>query len=130
MTKGTVVNTTNRELAQEPEDLARLFNNRANAGEVEGLVALYEPDAVVAVGAVVATGQDEIRRFYTDLLSRRSSFSPVDALPALQNGSIAMTFAGLPNGNISVEAARQQENGTWLWLIDQLKIKPLSSQGG
>lgn len=34
--------------ALEPEELARFFVLRANAGDVEGLVALYEPDAALA----------------------------------------------------------------------------------
>src|SRR6266508_1862951 len=34
--------------AVEPEDLERRFVERVNAGDVEGLVALYEPDAVMA----------------------------------------------------------------------------------
>ncbi|MCC0808517.1 hypothetical protein FPV16_20250 [Methylobacterium sp. W2] len=111
-------------LAQSPEDLARLFHERANAGDVEGLVALYEPDAVLAAGKVVATGQQEIRAFYTDLLARRSEFPAAEALPSIRNGSVAMTFARLPNGTISVETARLQDDGGWLWIIDQLKIKP------
>ncbi|MCJ2128358.1 YybH family protein [Methylobacterium sp. E-045] len=110
--------------AQSPEDLARLFNERANAGDVEGLVALYEQDAVLAAGKVVATGQQEIRTFYTDLLARRSEFPAAEALPSIRNGSVAMTFARLPNGTISVETARLQDDGGWLWIIDQLKIKP------
>ncbi|KAB1072252.1 Cif family virulence factor [Methylobacterium planeticum] len=120
------MNKTDRKAAHEPEDLARLFNERANAGDAEGLVALYEPDAVVAVGEVVATGHTEIRTFYTDLLAKRSNFPAVDAPPALRNGSVALTFARLPNGNVSVEAARQQDDGTWLWFIDQLKLRPLT----
>ena len=110
--------------AQSPEDLACLFNERANAGDVEGLVALYEPDAVLAAGKVVATGRQEIRAFYTDLLARRSEFPAAEALPSIRNGAIAMTFARLPNGTISVETARLQDEGGWLWIIDQLKIKP------
>jgi ketosteroid isomerase-like protein len=113
-------------LAENPEDLARLFKERANAGDVEGLVALYEPDAVLAAGKVVATGHQEIRAFYTDLLARRSEFPAAETLPSIRNGGIAMTFARLPNGTISVETARKQEAGGWLWIIDQLKIKPLS----
>ena len=35
------------EVAHDPEDLARLFLARANAGDAEGLAALYEPDAVL-----------------------------------------------------------------------------------
>ena len=121
---------TDRALAQEPEDLARLFNERANAGDVEGLVALYEPEAVLAAGAVVATGHAEIRRFYADLLARRSAFPSAETLPALRNGPIALTFARLPNGTISVETARLGANGGWLWFIDQLKIKPLAPAKG
>jgi hypothetical protein len=37
-----------REPAVQPEDLSRLFLERANAGDADGLVALYEPEAVLA----------------------------------------------------------------------------------
>lgn len=115
-----------RDVAREPEDLARLFHACADAGDAEGLVALYEPGAVVAAGDVVATGHDEIRRFYTDLLARKSDFPEPETLPAVRNGDLALTFARLPNGGLSVEAARRQADGTWLWAIDQLKLKPVT----
>ncbi|HJE22415.1 MAG TPA: nuclear transport factor 2 family protein [Methylorubrum populi] len=115
---------TQRDVAREPEDLARLFHARANAGDAEGLVALYEAGATLAVGEVVASGHDEIRRFYTDLLARKSDFPEPETLPAIRNGDLALTFARLPNGAFSVEAARRQADGTWLWAVDQLKIKP------
>ena len=117
---------SDREPAREPEDLARLFHARANAGDAEGLVALYEPQAVLAAGDVVATGTEEIRRFYTDLLARKSDFPEPETLPAIRQGDLALTFARLPNGSISVEAARRQNDGTWRWALDQLKIKPVS----
>ncbi|MCJ2071932.1 hypothetical protein MKK75_24550 [Methylobacterium sp. J-030] len=113
-----------RETAEAPEALAALFNRRANAGDVEGLVALYEPGAVLAAGRVVATGHSEIRSFYTDLLARRSDFPAPETLPPLRTGALAMTFARLPNGAFSVEVAREQPDGTWLWVIDQLKLAP------
>ncbi|GEP05531.1 YybH family protein [Methylobacterium oxalidis] len=116
-----------REPAREPQDLAGLFNARANAGDVEGLVALYETDAVLAAGAVVARGHAEIRTFYTDLLSRRSDFPAAEVLEPVRNGNLAMTFARLPNGTISAEVAREQPEGGWRWVIDQLKIKPLKA---
>ena len=111
--------------AREPGDLARLFNARANAGDAEGLVALYEPGAVLAVGKVVATGHAEIRRFYTDLLARKSDFPLPDTPEPIVNGEVALTSARLPNGVISVELARRQPDGAWLWAIDQLKIRAL-----
>jgi hypothetical protein len=40
--------TAGRERATQPEDLAQLFVERANARDSEGLAELYEPDAVLA----------------------------------------------------------------------------------
>jgi ketosteroid isomerase-like protein len=58
--------TSPREPAREPEDLSDFFIERANAGDVEGLVALYEPDAVLAFPpGRVSAGHDEIRAAYT-----------------------------------------------------------------
>jgi ketosteroid isomerase-like protein len=114
----------NRDAATEPTALAELFNQRANAGDVEGLVALYEPGAVLAAGRVVATGHDEIRAFYANLLGRKSDFPAPETLDPVRNGDLALTFARLPNGTLSVEVARAQPDGTWLWAIDQLKIAP------
>jgi hypothetical protein len=37
--------------AKDPNDLEKFFVERANAGDVEGLVALYEPNAIVAYAA-------------------------------------------------------------------------------
>lgn len=40
--------TDQRERAATPEDLTRLYVERANAGDADGMADLYEPDAVVA----------------------------------------------------------------------------------
>ena len=56
--------------------LATLTLALANAGDVEGLVALYEPGAVLAApSGRLSTGHDEIRRAYAELLADRPSFS-------------------------------------------------------
>jgi hypothetical protein len=79
---------------------------------------------MLAAGRVVATGHDEIRAFYANLLARKSDFPAAEALEPVRNGDLALTFARLPNGTLSVEVARAQLDGTWLWAIDQLKIAP------
>jgi ketosteroid isomerase-like protein len=111
--------------AAHPEDLARLFVEFANAGDLDGLVALYEPDAVVAVGDPVARGHDEIRRFYVAILDKRREFPQVEQMAPVINGDLAITVSRLPNGNISAEIARRQPDGSWRWTVDQLKIKPI-----
>ena len=56
--------------ATGPEDLSRFFVERANSGDVEGLAALYEPDAVLALpSGEVARGSDAIRKAYEQLLA-------------------------------------------------------------
>jgi ketosteroid isomerase-like protein len=75
------------EVAVEPEDLSRLFIERVNAQDVEGLVALYEADAVLATpdgGAV--RGESEIRRFYAELTASGPRFAPGEQHPALRLG--------------------------------------------
>lgn len=111
-----------RDLAVRPGQLAELFNRYANAGDVEGLVSLYAADAVVAVGDVVATGHEEIRRFYTDLLARRREFPLPELLEPIVQGDTALTMARSQNGNLSVEVARRQSDGRWTWSIDQLRV--------
>lgn len=106
-----------------PENLVRLFSERANAGDLDGLVDLYEPGAVLAVGSPVANGHDEIRKFYADLLARKSNFPPAQPMPAVYNGDLAMTVTPLPKGRCSVEVARRQADGGWRWIIDQLKVE-------
>ena len=116
-------------VARDPQDLLGLFISCANAGDVEGLVALYEPEALLAAGDVVAVGHAEIRRFYVGLLERRSTFPAPEQLPMLRNGDVAMTFAVTAKGAISVELARLQDDGAWRWAIDQLKIKVTDGTG-
>lgn len=109
--------------ANKPEELARLFIERANAGNVEGLVALYEPNAVLALpGEQVAVGSEAIRKFYSSLLKSRPHFDPGAQRPALRFNGLALTSTVLVNGSVTAEVARQQPDGTWLWVIDQPTI--------
>jgi ketosteroid isomerase-like protein len=113
------------EPAAQPEDLGRYFLERANAGDVEGLVALYEPGAVLAFPAGRLTaGHDEIRKVYAELLADRPSFSSAGQQPAIRNEDLALTSARLPGGGATVEIARRQPDGSWRWVIDQPALLP------
>lgn len=39
--------------------------------------------------------------------------------PALVNGDLALTATTSPTGSVSVEVARRQPDGSWLWAVDQ-----------
>jgi len=109
------------ERALQPEDLDRLFLERANAGDVDGIVNLYEPGAVLAFPpGRRATGRSAIREVYADLLASRPRLTG-EIRPAVRNGDIAITSTVRP-GNATVEIARRQPDGSWLWLIDQPSV--------
>ena len=111
--------------AAQPEDLGRYFLERANAGDVEGLVALYEPGAVLAFPpGRLAAGHEEIRKVYADLLADRPSFSSAGQRPVIRNGDLALTSTLLPGGGATVEVARRQPDGSWRWVIDQPAVLP------
>jgi ketosteroid isomerase-like protein len=112
-----------RERATRPEDLSRLIVERLNAGDVDGLVALYEPGAVLALpDGQVATGSDEIRRVYERLVADRPTFEPGANRPTLRSGDLALTSSRLANGIVTVEVARRQVDATWLWVLDQPNV--------
>lgn len=113
------------EPALEPEDLGRFFLERANAGDVEGLVALYEPGAVLALPAGgLATGHDQIRAVYSDLLASQPAFRSAGQMPVLRQGDLALASTRLPGGGATVEVARRQPDGGWRWVIDQPALLP------
>jgi ketosteroid isomerase-like protein len=109
--------------AKEPNDLEKLFVERANAGDVEGLVALYEPKAIVAYDdGGVAIGQNEIREFFVRFLANRPQLNPSIQAAALCSGDLALTSSRLCNGDITAEVARRQPDGSWLWVVDQFAL--------
>ena len=59
---------TNHEPARDPQDLERFLVVRQNAGDVEGMLALFEPDAVVdTADGRITRGTEAIRKLYIEL---------------------------------------------------------------
>ena len=112
--------TNGRESAMEPEELDRLFLERANAQDVDGVVALYEPDAVMSSTRGPLRGTAAIRLFYQDLLSDPPFFAG-DIQPALRHGGVALTSTRFAGG-ATAEIARLQPDGSWLWIVDQPNV--------
>ncbi len=110
------------EPANHPEDLSRFFVERANAGDVEGLVRLYEPEALLALPTgAVARGAEAIREAYAQLLAVRPTFAAGEQRPPLVNGDLALTSTRIPGG-VTAEIARRQSDNTWLWMLDQPNV--------
>lgn|SRR5258708_30726142 len=112
-----------REPARDPQDLERLLVARENSGDIEGMVALYEADAVLACeNGRMALGRGAICRFYTEVVASGRKFEHGDQRPAVICGDLALTSTRMPNGDVTAEVARRQSDGTWQWAIDQFSI--------
>lgn len=110
--------------AKEPNDLEKYFVERANAGDVEGLVALYESEAILSDGAgKIVVGINQIREFFVKFLADRPMLDQSVQKEALCSGDLSLTSSKLGNGDITAEVARRQPDGTWLWVIDQFALE-------
>lgn len=110
-----------RERARSPEDLTRLFVERANDRDVDGLVALYEPDAIVAYPPGCQTaGHDAIRELYEKMLALNLHFEPEPPLSTLALGDLALTAtAARDEAGARAQVARRQPDGSWLRVLDR-----------
>jgi hypothetical protein len=118
-----VADEVSREPARDPQDLERLLVARERSGDVDGMAALYEPQAVLDRGdGQLTLGRDAIRAFYAGLVATGRKFDFGDQRPAIISGDLALTSTRLPDSSVTAEVARRQGDGTWLWVIDQFSI--------
>ncbi|PXW34094.1 UNVERIFIED_CONTAM: ketosteroid isomerase-like protein [Williamsia faeni] len=110
-----------RETAQTPEDLTRLFVERSNAGDADGVALLYEENAVLAYPPGKQTvGRAAIRELWAEVLSHKPHFEAEQPLPTLVGGDIALTSTPPRDGaGARAQVVRRQPDGSWLRLLDQ-----------
>ncbi|MGW0435895.1 YybH family protein [Micromonospora sp. NPDC003197] len=114
--------TENRVRATNPEDLARLFVERANARDAEGLAELYAPDAVLAYPPGSTTvGREAIRAVCERMVAHAPlPFRVEEPLPTIRYGDLALTSTRPVDGTGGrVQVARRQPDGTWLRIMDR-----------
>ncbi|MFC7622428.1 YybH family protein [Microlunatus sp. GCM10028923] len=105
--------------ATEPGHLGPLLVEAINAGDLDGLVDLYEPEAALELpDGSVARGRAEIREFYAAFLAGRPVLTPGEPLPPLVVGDLALTNTRI-GPDTTCEVARRQPDGSWRWLLDR-----------
>ncbi|MDJ0393491.1 nuclear transport factor 2 family protein [Rhodococcus sp. G-MC3] len=115
------------EKAQTPEDITRLFVERSNAGDADGVAALYDENAVMAYPKNETTvGRDAIRTLWASVLAHGPRFEPEEGLPTLTHGDIALTSTAPRDGaGARAQVAVRQADGSWLRIIDQPEFSPI-----
>lgn len=110
-----------REKAMTPEDITRLFVERSNAGDADGVAELYEQNAVLAYPPGGQTvGRDAIRALWATVLAANPHFEPESPLPTLVSGDLALTATPPKDGaGARAQVVRRQADGSWLRVLDQ-----------
>ncbi|TCN57031.1 ketosteroid isomerase-like protein [Rhodococcus sp. SMB37] len=113
------------EKAYRPEDLTRFFVERSNAGDADGVAALYEENAVMAYPPGQTTvGRAAIRELWAAVLVNRPRFEPEAPLPTLASEDIALTSTPPGDGaGARAQVVRRQSDGSWLRLLDQPEFR-------
>jgi enoyl-CoA hydratase len=114
----------------DPEQLSRLFAERANTGDLEGMLELYEDEATfLGPDGGSASGSDAIRGRLEGLLAMKPQITPTSSQMvmagdvALMSNRWRMTL-GVEGGEqagvdgVSTEVARRQPDGGWRYVID------------
>jgi len=117
--------------ARTPEDLDRLFAEHMAAGDVDAVVALYEPGGVlVSAEGVPTTGPAAIRAALARLAAMRPQMTmnvrrvvrTADDLAVVYNDwkMSAVDSAGRPveMAGKAIEVSRRQGDGSWLLAVD------------
>ena len=116
-----------------PEQLHRAFQEAFNRHDLESIVALYEPGAVLASLNGPVQGTDAIREQYRGALARHASID-LQTLGVNLAGNLAMLHGKWilhetgPDGRQvrregrNTETARRQPDGRWLFVIDNPRV--------
>jgi uncharacterized protein (TIGR02246 family) len=113
-----------------PEQIHREFEDAFNAGDIERLLELYEPDGVlIPQPGQIARGTQQVREALENFLALKGRIT-LDTKVAVEVGELAylcnrwsLTGSG-PDGNpinlgaVTAEIARRQPDGSWRYVID------------
>ena len=131
--------STTRPTATSPEHLMELFADRAAEGDLDGLIKLYEPDAIFEpqFGATVV-GHEQLRQALPEFLQLQPQITYTAEPDVVIVEDIALvtnfwTMVGTAlDGSIigesgtSADVCRRRIDGSWGVLIDQPRGTPNS----
>jgi len=112
--------------AYKPSEIHALFLDAFNCGDVEALVALYEPNAALVTRNGTVMGYEAIREAYHRMLAGGARME-LETRAVIESGEgLAVLHAswtyhrgGTATPGLSTEIVRRQPDGKWLFVIDE-----------
>jgi ketosteroid isomerase-like protein len=109
--------------AKEPGDLVGIFEDKFNSGDLDGLMELYEDNAVFPSEEGPLVGKDAIRGALQAFLDTGGKIQFSGSV-AFQAGDIALSHnlwklvGDAPMEGATAEVSRKGADGTWRYVID------------
>ena len=111
--------------ASRPGEAGKLFEARFAAGDLDGLMELYEDDAVFTNARGAHVGSEAIRTVIAGYLSTGASIVMNESV-AFEAGDLALVHwswtMNFPDGRVAegatAEVLRRQGDGSWRFIID------------
>ncbi|MFE3279194.1 YybH family protein [Nocardia sp. NPDC059239] len=112
--------------ADRPQQLAELFVERLAAGDLDGLVELYEAGALFAPNpATEVSGSAAIREQLADYVSAGARITldlrriaVIEDIALMSSNATVVGFGEQPLVTTTTEVARRQPDGRWLYAVD------------
>jgi uncharacterized protein (TIGR02246 family) len=117
------------ESSDEPEAWPGLFTERLNAGGLDGVVALYEPDACfVTQSGETLVGRDRIRPVLAGMIDAQAHLHS-QVVQTVTVGDIAVLYTDFQGTTVeasgkkveihskAVEVLRRQSDGAWRLIV-------------
>ncbi|MHB0987803.1 MAG: YybH family protein [Bellilinea sp.] len=115
--------------SHQPENRPHLFTERLNAGDLDGVVALYEPDAhFVASSGETLTGREQVRLVLAELLRTQTQMQ-AQVIKVINVGDIAVLYTNFQGTTTeasgktvqisqkAIEILRRQADGSWRLVV-------------
>jgi ketosteroid isomerase-like protein len=109
--------------AKSPEEICRLFQQYMAEGDIDSVLSVYDPEAVIlSQSREVKKGGDALRQELAPFAAAKAVFD-FNIKQVVQSGDIALMHTDWKVSSPqqmsvhAIEVARRQPDGTWRWLI-------------
>jgi uncharacterized protein (TIGR02246 family) len=137
--ESTKPSTSSQDLSK-PEDWPRVFEQHLNAGDLDAVMTLYEPEAHFATKSrEILIGHDAIRKVLGEMIDAKTQMHS-QAVRTITVGGVAQLYTDfegtttdksgkrVPLQNKAIEVLRRQPDGSWK--LERTRMTPAPTKFG